>query len=285
VRHAKGVLHLHPQVTNKQQGHAMSPSTQLQALLHGTAHQPATIKATAKGAAAAGPLLSHLLSGSTGLQGRQPAGTPAQHTSTIASSPTFEFTGAAVSDDGQTIVIVPAIKSIFVSRDGGTTFTAKPIARPWLGVAISASGQRISAVIAGGEIYSSNDYGENWSIASVPLAFWTSIASDNSGQNLVACALQLLTVSNTTIYVSADGGSTWQERAEGLLSSNAWSFITVASNGDGTRLLASAADIGAAGNPATGKGGLYSSADGGGSWSKVDVPAASWLAVAAAEAY
>jgi photosystem II stability/assembly factor-like uncharacterized protein len=109
--------------------------------------------------------------------------------------------------------------------------------------------------------------------------------SDNSGQKLVACTLQFASASNTTIYTSADGGSTWQARAEGVLPSDTWSFITVASNGDGTRLLATAANIGVGGAATTAEGVIHKSADGGGSWSAIDAPAAFWFAVAAAEAY
>jgi photosystem II stability/assembly factor-like uncharacterized protein len=203
-----------------------------------------------------------------------------------ADVPAYQFTGAAVSDDGQTIVVTPAFKRIFVSRDGGATFAAAAAVetKPWTGVAISSSGQYMSAIILGGEIYSSGDYGATWTPASVPLAIWTSIISDNSGQNLAASSFQLGTVSNSTIYTSTDAGASWQLASAGLLPSNKWSFLSVASNGDGSKLLAAA--VLDTGNITAAEGALYASANAGGSWAKVVVPKENfWFTVAASEGY
>jgi hypothetical protein len=255
------------------------PSASLQDTLQQLLHNPSTkpqvgatgsnSKSSGAVAAATGPVAS-LLFGLNSHSGKHPTDTPA-----------YEFTGAAISDDGQTIVVTPALKRIFVSRDGGATFTPATISKPWSGVAISSSGQHIAAIILGNEIFTSSDYGVTWSSASVPSSFWLSIASDNSGQQLVASSYRL-GGGNSTVYTSSDGGATWQDSAQGVLQSNKQTFIAVASNGDGSKLLAtSALDTGSI--PVV-EGAIYSSADGGGSWSKTDVPAAVfWLSVAAAE--
>lgn len=241
-----------------------------------TAAQDSAGEAT--GAAAATGPVAPMLSSFSGNPAKQPADVPR-----------YQFTGAAISDDGLTIVVTPAINRIFVSRDGGATFAATfatPVNNAFSGVAISSSGQYMSVIIFGGVIHRSSDYGATWTSTSVPSALWLSVASDNSGQKLAATSYQLGSFSNSTMLISTDGGVSWQESAVGALQGSKSSFISVASNGDGSRLLATAALVSDSSSD-IGEGAIYFSDDSGGSWFRTDaVPSGVvWLSVAAAEKY
>ena len=52
---------------------------------------------------------------------------------------------------------------------------------------MDASGQNVFACAAGNDIWSSHDTGNTWTNTGMSYKNWTSIASDATGQNLIAC--------------------------------------------------------------------------------------------------
>ena len=84
--------------------------------------------------------------------------------------------------------------------------------RSWYSVAMSSNGQYQTAVVNGGYIYRSNDYGVTWSqvssydysIVNYPIG-WLSVAMSANGQ------YQSVGGDNTYIYISNDYGVTWTQ--------------------------------------------------------------------------
>ncbi len=110
-----------------------------------------------------------------------------------------------------------------------TTWTARESSRVWSGVASSADGTRLVAVVTGGFIYTSTDSGVTWTARETGTSRnWKSVASSADGSKLVAV------VEVGFIYTSTDYGVTWTPRETSA--NRAW--VDVASSADGTRLAA-----------------------------------------------
>ncbi len=163
--------------------------------------------------------------------------------------------GLASSADGARLVAVVNNGQIYTSTDSGATWTARDSIRNWYAVTSSADGSKLSAVVYGGQIYTSTDSGISW-IARETARNWTSIASSSDGSRLVA------TVSTGFIYTSTDSGITWTQRATSL----AWQ--SAASSADGLRLVA-----------VTNGGQIWTSVNGGTVWT-ARAAALSWYAAA-----
>lgn len=71
----------------------------------------------------------------------------------------------------------------------------------WSGITSSNSGQYAVATVADGQIYYSFNYGRNWSMSNAPTQSWNAVASDGTGQQLLAVS--------TEIYLSTDFGYSW----------------------------------------------------------------------------
>jgi hypothetical protein len=83
----------------------------------------------------------------------------------------------------------------------------------------------------GGGIYVSSDVGSTWTQTSAPIANWSSIASNNNGQYIVAC------VNGGGIYSSIDYGASWLEQTNGLSNPSSWKCVATASNSSGSFLV------------------------------------------------
>lgn len=119
-----------------------------------------------------------------------------------------------------------------------------PALRSWEGITSDSTGQYLAAVVSGGQIYTSQDYGATWTLQRNSItANWYSIASDKTGQYLAASAYA------GQIYTSDNYGVTWTARA----ASRNWYHI--ASDGTGKYLAA----------VVTG-GTIYTSTDYGANW-------------------
>ena len=167
------------------------------------------------------------------------------------SAPTTAWTSVASDSTGQYLV-ASANKTatpMYTSINGGTTWTAKINGLPTLNsgnnynfvVASDSTGQNIVTVYANSTfntnaIFTSTNGGSLWTqqTTGLPnpntLVNWSSVASDSTGQKLVAC------INGGDIYISTDGGSSWTVQTNGLPATQAW--YGVASNSDGTRLVA-----------------------------------------------
>src|SRR6266566_9086601 len=133
----------------------------------------------------------------------------------------------------------------------------------WKGVASSADGTKLVAVIGGqvgvpGSIYVSTNSGATWVVTSAPSLRWQCVASSADGSKLVAGAF----ASGAAIYVSTNSGLTLSSTGAPHVN---WSCV--ASSADGSKVVA-AAGIFFGGLP----GPLYTSVDSGATWRSNSVP-------------
>lgn len=152
----------------------------------------------------------------------------------------------ASSANGRTLIASRINEYLYISTDGGDTWTASATDthREWQSVASSEDGRKLVAAAWQDGIYTSTDSGQSWSSHAAGMnKAWHAVASSADGNRLVAVA------QNDQIYVSTNGGASWTPRA----SVDRWS--SVASSSDGSRLFAAAF-----------QGQLYTSADGGATW-------------------
>jgi hypothetical protein len=137
----------------------------------------------------------------------------------------------------------------------------------WAAVACSADGHKLVAVIRGGGIYASTNFGAAWTATTAPAANWSAVASSADGGKVAAV------VAGGGIYSSLDSGINWT--LANAPATNSWSSI--ASSADGLRLVAA---IGESTNPITSAAGpIFTSADSGATWSPHG-PTANWTSVA-----
>ncbi|MEI8339151.1 MAG: EB domain-containing protein [bacterium] len=95
----------------------------------------------------------------------------------------------------------------YVTKPAGDTWVQKTtVNRNWSGVAMSSDGKLQTAVVNGGKIYLSKDYGETWTATSTN-RMWTSVAmsTDPSTDGKYQTAV----VNGGSIYTSSDYGNTW----------------------------------------------------------------------------
>jgi len=119
---------------------------------------------------------------------------------------------------------------IYTSTDSGVNWTSRLDSRDWGGVASSADGTKLVAVMKGGQIYTSTDSGANWTPHENSRK-WNGVASSADGTKLVAA------VDGGQIYTSTDSGVSWSAHA----GNGPWS--AVASPSDGTKLVAVAGNL------------------------------------------
>ena len=99
----------------------------------------------------------------------------------------------------------------------------------WNGIASSADGTKLAAVVNGGQIYTSTNSGVSWTARETGSnRTWSDVASSDDGSKLVA------TDFGGKIYTSTNSGSSWTARETG--SNRNWR--AVASSADGTKLAA-----------------------------------------------
>ncbi len=142
------------------------------------------------------------------------------------------------------------------TNGGPISFTARDSSRSWQGVASSADGSKLVAAVAGGQLYTSTDFGTNWRARDSNRS-WYSVASSADGVKLVAV------VNAGQIYTSTDSGVTWTPRD----SARSWQAVT--SSADGAKLVAGVAP----------NGQIYTSTDSGATWTPRDSNR-NWQAVA-----
>ena len=143
----------------------------------------------------------------------------------------------------------------------GQEWTMYDSSRTWRGVASSADGSKLVAVVNAGQIYTSTDYGVNWTARAGGITpNWRAVASSGDGVKLVAL------INGGNIYTSGDSGVNWFLRAP------AANWTSVASSLNGVNLVACA-----------GSGVLYTSADSGVTWQPRTVSNVNWVSVASSD--
>ena len=126
----------------------------------------------------------------------------------------------------QTILVANLLKNVGVSwTTNGTAFN-------WKAVAASADGSKLVAVVNGGQVYTSTNFGTTWVARDVANRNWTAVASSADGTKLVGC------VNPGQIFTSTDSGVTWNPRGA------VRNWTAIASSLDGTRITAAAANVG-----------------------------------------
>ena len=128
---------------------------------------------------------------------------------------------------------------VYNKNSNSITFTDQTASgtRFWKSVASSADGQYLAAVANGYYCYTSNDYGVTWASQTIDATHLTSIASDSTGQYLVAVDAH---TNNSYICTNNNYGADadWQQYTGA--GSRTWTSVT--SSADGVKLTAVAAD-------------------------------------------
>jgi hypothetical protein len=132
----------------------------------------------------------------------------------------------------------------------------------WYSIAYSADGTRLAAVINGGGIWTSTNSGVTWQQTSAPSSFWYSIACSANGTRLAAASY-----STGQIWTSTNSGGTWTL----VFNAPGTNWNSIASSADGMRLVVSAVS-----------GGIFTSTDGGVTWTQTSAPSAIWTVASSA---
>lgn len=150
----------------------------------------------------------------------------------------FQFAGISMSYSGQYQTIV--CEQIYISSDYGVTWiqnnnningsTNDDFAdRNWTGVSISSTGQYQTAVDNGGDIYTSSNYGNDWTTVIYPSIvdkLWTGVSISANGR--FQTAIDKL---NGTVHLSIDYGNTWYMSASSVIQNRMLQAVSVSANG------------------------------------------------------
>jgi photosystem II stability/assembly factor-like uncharacterized protein len=162
--------------------------------------------------------------------------------------------------------VAPGAGQTIVGTGATWTQSSTPAA-DWYSVASSADGSHLVVAVFGGGIYTSTDFGINWtqqtsapSLLYGASAYEAHVASSSDGSHLVAV------VQTGGIYTSTNFGINWTEQLSAPSSVN-WS--AVASSADGSHLVA-----------AVSSGGIYTSTNFGINWTQqTGAPLTYWSTV------
>jgi len=109
---------------------------------------------------------------------------------------------------------------IYTSSDYGDNWTQRDSSRNWIAVSISSDGKYQTSVVYGGYIYTSDDYGITWTQRDSSRS-WYAISISSDGK------YQTAVVFGGYIYTSSDYGVTWTQRA----SSKNWTSVSISADG------------------------------------------------------
>lgn len=173
------------------------------------------------------------------------------------------WSNIAFSADGATVVAAvgqgDSVGGIFRSLNGGETwFQTSAPDKNWYGLASSADGLKLAAVVHNGPVFTSIDGGVSWQETSAPSNSWVNIASSPDGTTLAVIG------HGTYIYVSSDNGLTWSRTG----TAGGWNRIVFSS--DGTKIIA------VSGDPKQ----MVMSTNAGVSWTLLPAPALNWNGIA-----
>ncbi len=163
------------------------------------------------------------------------------------------WSGIAMSSDGQYQTAVVNGGYIYVSVDYGDTWIFKGSCQHWKGVAMSSTGQYQTAVVNGGQIYISTNYGETWTLNE------DSLTASWTGVAMSSDGVhQTAVVNGGQIYISTNYGETWTLNEDSPTAS--WTGVAMSSDGVHQTVVASGDD----GDY------IYVSIDSGESWNSKD---------------
>ncbi len=113
----------------------------------------------------------------------------------------------ATSDNGQYILAsIGNTSDLFLSTDGGLTWSTKGGQKVWASVSMSSNGQKMVACNSSSSdtIYISTDFGNTWVATGSPSLFWRIVKISGNGNFIMA-----ISISVSSIYTSNDNGVNW----------------------------------------------------------------------------
>ena len=125
-----------------------------------------------------------------------------------------------MSSDGKYQTAVVSGGLIYISSDYGNNWVAKETIRKWEDVTMSSDGKYQTAVVYTGLIYISSNYGVDW-VAKETIRNWEGIAMSSDGK------YQTAVVWNGLIYISSDYGNNWVAKE----TIRKWEDVTMSSDG------------------------------------------------------
>jgi len=134
---------------------------------------------------------------------------------------------------------------IFNSNDWGQSWVQRGTLQSWKEVSVNATGQYQTAVVYNGNIYNSTDYGVTWT-AVATIRLWKSIDVSPSGQYQVAGE------ESGYVWYSSDYGANWTQTSS---ISGTWNTVTISTGS----VYIYAANLG---------DGIYKSVDNGATWTQ-----------------
>ncbi len=163
------------------------------------------------------------------------------------------------SSDGSKLVGITSNGYIHTSSDFGVTWVEQTSSgsRSWTSITGSDTGQNLAAT-SGNTVYTSSDFGVNWNFQQGSVVHgvnWGAISSTGDGLNLVAIGSTGNFGVNSMIFYSSNTGATWTPVWSTYENSGFYGWADVASNSDGTKLIA-----------AMWNGKIHTSSDLGASW-------------------
>ena len=179
------------------------------------------------------------------------------------------WVGAAVSADGNKIVVASYGGQMQRSTNAGATWTLAPVNDYFTGLASSSDGNYLTAVTNRGCVYISSNAGVSWTKVLTTPSKLNTIALSSTGQ------YQYLTNSGNisgNIYKSSDYGATWTDATPSGTGSNLF-YTDITTSSDGSVIAASASGPGA---------GIIISTDSGTTWTRATLSPdpGSWSGIA-----
>lgn len=169
----------------------------------------------------------------------------------------------ASSADGRKLAALIS-SALFTSTNSGAAWITNNLPNGiWNSVACSADGTRL--IVGGLEILVSTNSGNSWILTNPVAASFVSSSADGA-----KCAA----ISGQLIYISTNSEMTWAQT-----SAPATNWITLVSSADGSRLVAVAGGSHNLQNPVV-TGPIYTSTNGGATWTSNNVPVHNWIYVA-----
>jgi photosystem II stability/assembly factor-like uncharacterized protein len=131
------------------------------------------------------------------------------------------YVGIATTKPEYPLDVDGSARVIGTLRGGSMVTVTRDSARFWRGIAMSHTGKQQTAVVNGGQIYISGNYGESWIAKDSNRNWYGPIAMSYSGD------IQTATVDSGQIYVSTDYGNTWVAKD----SNRNWNGVAMSSSG------------------------------------------------------
>lgn len=170
--------------------------------------------------------------------------------------------GLAMSADGRRVAAA-FNASLCVSADGGQTWARELGDAPhnWIGIAGSADGERLLAADLEGYLHL-KAAGAWTALTSPGKLAWRSVACSTDGRTLFAVAAGGGSATPPTVFRSTDGGATWLSKIVATALPAEPQSMQVAASSDGARLALIVS------TETAGQAHIYTSTDGGASWSR-----------------